>query len=214
MKLCLVIYEKKLDALLRNIDLNMLTEVRLDFSNFKDQEIAIIFRHSKNLIATYRENNRTTHEQRIQSLKVAIQNGAAYVDIDFETPKEDIEALLKLAKKYKCKTIISHHNYIETPHIKELSKTCKQIQSYSPDIMKIITKTDSVNDLKNLMALYAFFDDIIALGIGKLGGISRVIALAYEAPFIFTFSKSKYKVVNGQISQKILEKLGRIFKGV
>ena len=70
MKLCLVIYEKKLEALLRNIDPNMLTEVRLDFSNFKDQEIAIIFRHSKNLIATFRENNRTTHAQRIQSLKV------------------------------------------------------------------------------------------------------------------------------------------------
>jgi 3-dehydroquinate dehydratase-1 len=214
MKLCLVIYEKKLDALLRNIDLNMLTEVRLDFSNFKDQEIAIIFRHSKNLIATFRENNRTTHEQRIQSLKVAIQNGAAYVDIDLDTPKKDKEELLELAKKHHCKTIISHHNYIETPDIKELSKICKQIQSYSPDIMKIITKTDSVNDLKNLMALYAFFDDIIALGIGNLGGISRVIALAYNAPFIFTFSKTKYKLANGQISQKILEKLGRIFKGV
>jgi 3-dehydroquinate dehydratase len=64
------------------------------------------------------------------------------------------------------------------------------------------------------MALYAFFDDIIALGIGNLGGISRVIALAYNAPFIFTFSKTKYKLANGQISQKILEKLGRIFKGV
>jgi 3-dehydroquinate dehydratase type I len=214
MKLCLVIYEKKLDALLRNIDPHTLTEVRLDFSNFTDDEIGIIFRHSKNLIATFRDNNRTPFEQRIQSLKVAIENGAAYVDIDIDSPKESFEQLLELAKKHNCKTIVSHHNYSETPDIKELTKTCRQIQSYTPDIIKIITKTDSISDLKNLMALYAFYDEIIALGTGRLGGLSRVIALAYDAPFIFTFSKSKYKVANGQISQKVLEKLGRILKGV
>jgi len=214
MRLCLVIYEKKLDALLRNIDPHTLTEVRLDFSNFTDDEIGIIFRYSKNLIATFRENNRTSLEQRIQALKIAIENGAAYVDIDIDTPKEAFESLLDIAKKHNCKTIISHHNYSETSDIKELTKICRQIQSYTPDIIKIVTKTDSVRDLKNLMALYAFYDEIIALGIGKLGGLSRVIALAYDAPFIFTFSKSKYKVANGQISQKVLEKLGRILKGV
>lgn len=214
MRLCLVIYEKKLDALLRNIDPQTLTEVRLDFSNFTDDEIGIIFRYSKNLIATYRENNRTSLEQRIHALKIAIENGAAYVDIDIDTPKEAFESLLDVAKKHNCKTIISHHNYSETPDIKELTKVCRQIQSYTPDIIKIVTKTDSVRDLKNLMALYAFYDEIIALGIGKLGGLSRVIALAYDAPFIFTFSKSKYKVAIGQISQKVLEKLGRILKGV
>jgi N utilization substance protein B len=105
-------------------------------------------------------------------------------------------------------------NHIETPDIKEITKTCKQMQSYTPDIIKFVTKTDTVRDLKNLMALYAFYDEIIALGTGRLGGLSRVIALAYDAPFIFTFSKSKYKVANGQISQKVLEKLGRILKGV
>lgn len=214
MRLCLVIYEKKLDALLRNIDPQTLTEVRLDFSNFTDSEIGIIFRHSKNLIATYRENNRTTLEQRIQSLKIAIENGAAYVDIDIDMHKEAIEDLIECANKHNCKTIISHHNFEETPDIKELTKTCKLIQSFSPDIIKIITKTDNIRDLKSLMALYAFYDEIIALGIGKFGGLSRVIALAYDAPFIFTFSKSKYKVVAGQISQKVLEKLGRILKGV
>ncbi len=214
MRLCLVIYEKKLDALLRNIDPQTLTEVRLDFSNFTDDEIGIIFRSSKNLVATFRENNRTTLEQRIHALKIAIENGAAYVDIDIDTPKGAFEDLINTAQKNNCKTIISHHNYSETPDIKELTKVCKQIQSYTPDIIKIVTKTDTIRDLKNLMALYAFYDEIIALGIGKLGGLSRVIALAYDAPFIFTFSKSKYKVVNGQISQKVLEKLGRILKGV
>lgn len=214
MRLCLVIYEKKLDALLRNIDPHTLTEVRLDFSNFTDDEIGIIFRYSKNLVATFRENNRTSLEHRVQALKTAIENGAAYVDIDIDTPKEAFESLLDLAKKHNCKTIISHHSYSETQDIKELIKVCKQIQSYTPDIIKIVTKTDSIKDLKNLMALYAFYDEIIALGIGKLGGLSRVIALAYDAPFIFTFSKSKYKVASGQISQKVLEKLGRILKGV
>ena len=57
---------------------------------------------------------------RITQIKTGIINGAKFVDIELETDKSLRDELIQFATEKGVKTIISYHNFRETPKKKQL----------------------------------------------------------------------------------------------
>ena len=95
---------------------------------------AEVFKLHKNLIATCRPEG-VTDAQRMELLKVAIDNGAAWVDIEIESDRAFTNELAAYAKAKGCKVIISYHDYNKTPSVIELNN---RITSYNVCYTKLL----------------------------------------------------------------------------
>ena len=61
-------------------------------------------------------------EERTEMLKIAIESGATYVDIEYEAPDDYRNDMIEFAHSHQCDVIISYHNYERTPELDELEK--------------------------------------------------------------------------------------------
>ena len=176
-------------------------EIRLDDAVLSDDEINKIFSLPIKTIATCRINKYNNIKRKDILIK-AITAGASYVDIEIESDENYKQEIINYALIHHCKIIISYHNYKETPSLAKLKSIIKNSFKDKVDIVKIACKTNSKKDLSRILALYDFenkndYQSILALGMGAIGKISRVLAPILGAPFTFV-SKGK-KTAEGQL---------------
>jgi 3-dehydroquinate dehydratase-1 len=101
---------------------------------------------------------------------------AAWVDVEFRSARS-LEAVLRCAAEDHAGTIISFHDLKTTPHASRLDEIVFGAMSLGADIIKVATRTDTPAQLR---ALLDFFErkhgaaKIVAMGIGKLGRVSRL----------------------------------------
>lgn len=198
--ICVAIQENKVEACISAIEQCEMAEIRIDLCGFDRTQTTTVFQSSrKPLVATCRPDNHSD-ELRMSLLKAAIDAGAAYVDVEIESTAAFKAEMAEYAKKHNCKYIISYHNYEYTPGISALHEIVKQCFADGADIAKIATMACSTQDSARLLSLYDSTKQLVILGMGEAGKITRIAAPLLGAAFTFAALTDASATAPGQLS--------------
>ena len=135
---------------------------------------------------------------------------ARYVDVELRAALS-FRSLLDLARRKNVRRIISFHDFDSTPTTRSLRTKARAAKSRGADIFKVATRTDTPEQLARLFDFVANKGvdlAISAMGIGKLGAISRFV-LARRGSTLNYASLGPSKI-EGQLSiQQLRSALGR-----
>jgi 3-dehydroquinate dehydratase I len=204
--LCVSISEPSVKKILNLIRKSEIAEVRLDLMDLSDQDIEKVFSGEGKIIATCCAG-KFSDEQRKKKLEKAIESGASYVDIEIDAPDAFKKELVSSAHKHNCKVILSYHNFNETPPTDELAKMVDACFAQGADIAKIACLANSESDAARILSLYARYKNLVALGMGENGKITRVASLLLGAPFSYVSTGSAKETAPGQINRKQMTKV-------
>jgi 3-dehydroquinate dehydratase-1 len=183
-----------------------MAELRFDKIQPQADEIKKLLNFNIPIIATCR-NQKYNDSQRFEILKTAVENGAAYVDIEIESTEEYRKKLTETARKNACKIIISYHNFEETPAIAELKNIVAQAKRHDADLLKIVTTAQNCKDVARILSLYQIEKNIIAFAMGELGKNSRIESFKLGAPFIYAAFEEGSESATGQMTKQQVEKI-------
>jgi 3-dehydroquinate dehydratase-1 len=203
--ICVSLAEKDPDVCLEILEKVEMAEIRIDLAELSDKDIIKIFSARKKLIATCRPGKYSLSE-RIQKLKLSIESGATFVDIEYESEDDFRNAMIEFAHDRQCDVIISYHNYEITPELDELEKIMNKCFELGADIAKIATLIKVNRDNSKILSLYKAPGRLIAIGMGELGKISRIVAPFLGAEFTYASLTEESITAPGQISYKRLNK--------
>ena len=114
--------------------------------------------------------------RRRRELLLSFLPQAAWVDIEVRSASA-MAAVFQAAKKKGVRTILSFHDFRGTPGASRLDGLARQAATLGADLFKVATRTDTPAQLERLLD---FFErsrrgqDVVAMGIGKLGRKSRL----------------------------------------
>ena len=135
---------------------------------------------------------------------------ARYIDIELRSAAA-LHSLCKLARKKNVGRIISFHDLKATPDLGGLQVKARRAKSLGADIFKVATRTDTPAQLARLLDFITKKKDlglaVSAMGIGKLGVISRVL-LAYRGSALVYGSVAAAIDIEGQMSLEQLRTFG------
>jgi len=124
--------------------------------------------------------------------------------IDFDLFKDEI---IKAARKYGCKVITSYHDFVKTPVMRELEQVLNWCLESSPDIAKISCRVNSIEDNARLLSIYSLNKNVISIGMGELGRITRIAATLLGAPFTYAANDKSRRTAPGQIDASTLKNI-------
>lgn len=134
---------------------------------------------------------------------------ARYIDIELRSVSA-LRSLCQLARKENVRRIISFHDLKTTPSLGDLQIRARRAKSLGADIFKVATRTDTPAQLARLLDFTAKKDlrlATAAMGIGKLGAISRVL-LGYRGSALVYGSVDAATDIEGQLSLQQLRTFG------
>jgi len=100
----------------------------------------------------------------------------------------------------QSKIIISYHNFDETLPIDELENIYNEIKKLNPDLVKIVTFANSLNDNFNMFRLLEGKKDLIGFCMGIKGHISRVLAPKFNSLITFASLEKSKESADGQLT--------------
>ncbi|MDR1171818.1 MAG: type I 3-dehydroquinate dehydratase [Bacteroidales bacterium] len=186
-----------------------LVEIRLDLVKLDPEKIETLAMQCRQWIATCRPGNHTKHD-RMALLAAAIRAGAAYVDIEYEAGPGYRQALVDLAKQYRCKVIISYHNFESTPDINTLNRIIRHSKAMGAGCVKLAVTANSPADCARIMSLYSRHSGLVAFAMGEAGKITRVAAPFLGADFTFASVDEASLTAPGQLTASQMEVIYRI----
>jgi len=195
--ICVSIAESTLDecrAALKGLEL---AEIRIDKTGLSLVEIKELFSAPLKMIATCRPGTRPD-DDRMAALLAAIAAGAAYVDFEIASPPQFRDRILAAAREKHCRIIISYHNHTETPLKQVLLLTIEECFDLGADIAKVVCRVQSVQDCARLFSLYETRNNVVALGLGKLGLITRIAGPFFGAPLTYACLAPGKETAEGQ----------------
>ncbi len=134
---------------------------------------------------------------------------ADYVDLELRSASA-LRSLLTLAKQKKVRRILSFHNFKSTPPPRILVVKARMAKAFGANIFKVATRTDTPVQLARLLDFIAKKDvdlSVSAMGIGKLGAISRVLLARAGSALVYA-SLTAATDIEGQLSLDQLRSLG------
>jgi 3-dehydroquinate dehydratase-1 len=134
---------------------------------------------------------------------------ARYIDVELRSAAA-FHSLCKLAQKKNVQRILSFHDLKATPNLRGLQVKALRAKSLGADIFKVATRTDTPTQLARLLDFITKKDPnlcLSAMGIGKLGAISRVL-LAYRGSALVYGSVAAASEIEGQMSLEQLRAFG------
>jgi 3-dehydroquinate dehydratase-1 len=134
---------------------------------------------------------------------------ADYIDVELRSVL-DLRSLLALAERKKVRRIISFHNFKATPTPRVLRAKAHAAKTDGANIFKVATCTDTPVQLARLLDFITKKDvdlAVAAMGIGKLGAISRVLLARAGSALVYA-SVAEGTDIEGQLSLQQLRALG------
>ena len=183
-----------------------LVEIRLDLLKLNPQKIELLAMQCRQWIATCRAGKLNDYERTVL-LSAAIRSGATYVDIEYEADIVYRRQLIELARKLRCKVIISYHNFETTPDVDTLNQIIEQAKDMGSDLVKLAVTANSPADCAKLMSLYAKHSNLIAFAMGDIGKITRIAAPFLGAEFTFASADEKHLTAPGQLTASQMEEV-------
>jgi 3-dehydroquinate dehydratase-1 len=203
--ICVTLAEKDVNKCIEYLGQIEMAEIRIDLAGFNNDEIRSVFSGRKKLIATCRPG-KIKDTERLEALKIAVESGATFVDIEYDAPVEYKNTLLDYAHKHQCDVIISYYNYDKTPEVEELEEIVRNCYAQGADLAKIATHVNVNRDNSKILSLYKAPGRLVAIGMGDLGRISRIVAPFLGAEFTYASLEVAGPIAPGQISYEKLSK--------
>lgn len=203
--ICVSIANTTFENILKILEDVGMAEIRIDLLDLMPNQLEMVFSSHNKLIATCRQG-RYDEAQRASLLARAIEAGAAWVDLEIETSPEWRKPLIDLARSKRCKVIISWHCFGRTPNDAEMHQLVDSLYSAGADVAKIACLSNSRVDSARILSLYSKYRNIVALGMGASGVITRIAALSLGAPFTFASIEGNV-TAPGQLDYKEIENL-------
>jgi 3-dehydroquinate dehydratase I len=129
---------------------------------------------------------------------------AKYVDVELRSARA-FKLLLTRARKQKVQRILSFHNFKSTPSPRSLRAKAALAKAHGADIFKVATRTDRLAELVRLVDLVLDKDvdlAVTAMGIGKLGAISRL--LLARGGSVLNYASLHRSQIEGQLPIELL----------
>ena len=129
---------------------------------------------------------------------------AKYVDIELRSARA-FKSLLAQARKQKVRCILSFHDFKSTPSTRSLRAKAALAKTQGADIFKIACRTDFPAQLIRLIDFVSDKDvdlPVSAMGIGKLGAISRL--LLARCGSVLNYASLHRSQVEGQLPIELL----------
>lgn len=183
------------DVVHKNSLENVAEELR---ANLKDIPLLTTFR-------TYQEggNKMLSDEDYFEIVKNIISwQQTDAIDLELKHDQTKIEQLIQLAHESKIITIMSNHDFGETPEQEELVKRLTQMQKAGADVAKIaVTPKTSIDVLTLLSATQEAHEildcPLITMSMGNLGKVTRTACKEFGSSL--TFASVKNSSAPGQI---------------
>jgi 3-dehydroquinate dehydratase-1 len=123
-----------------------------------------------------------SEEDRVALLLEAIHAGAAYVDIELRAPKDSFAAITRASAQCRCATIVSWHNFTETPGDEHLHAVLHEMADSGATIGKIVTTAHHYTDTLRVLGLQLMAQQLAfplaCFAMGQAGQISRAATLS------------------------------------
>jgi 3-phosphoshikimate 1-carboxyvinyltransferase len=186
-----------------------MAEIRLDRCPLSDEQIEALFADSDTpLIATCRIAESPSPEEAERRLRLAIEAGARFADLEIEAPAQISKNFQHLCRKRGTEIIRSYHNFEETPDDEGLQMALARCFRYGADVAKVVTACHGPEDAARLEALYSLvLEDVdslqgrlVAFGMGEEGRQSRLECLRRGAPFSYAALSAEGATAPGQWS--------------
>ncbi len=136
------------------------------------------------------------------------------VDLDINDQATELQTIRE--QKLSIQTIVSYHNYQETPPDSEVQNIVKKILVWRPTILKISTmcqtERDSLRLLDLLLKTKITDQKCIILGTGKHGTITRIFGTLWGNQMIFAPQNSEEESAPDQLTRAQLETILNIVK--
>ncbi|MCA9482285.1 MAG: shikimate dehydrogenase [Nitrospina sp.] len=205
--------QQALKDLERSRDLADIVELRMDL--MPDADLKNLMQAAgKPVIVTYRNKMdggqyRGPDEERIASIRKAIDLGAPYIDIETSTPGPLLKSVLE--NKGQSQVILSHHDFTRTDE--RIDQIYEIMCEMPADILKIITYAQDINDnLALFRLLYRARKDekkMIGFCMGEKGEISRILTVHFGGWLTFGSLETGKESAPGQIPARILKEVYR-----
>lgn len=214
-KYCLPIQKASKEEIIKIISENPdydFYEIWLDYVNNLNPGFVdlLLSEYGEKIIFVLRRNNLEKVKMDFDERKKymdKLANSKAYLDLDIEEQREEINFLLK--DKLNIKLIASYHNYQNTPDDKKLDSVVSKMMEIKPAIFKISTFCNTPEDalvlLEVLLALNNEGVRKIVLGMGENGLITRIFGTLWGNEMIFAPLKVEDSSAEGQMTKKDLE---------
>jgi shikimate dehydrogenase/3-dehydroquinate dehydratase type I len=169
--------------------------------------------------AIQNQNAVITKKEKMAILREAIASGADFVDIELAEGSRAINVLrFQCAEKGdRTKIIVSYHNLRETPALEKLKKIFQQCVKFKPEVVKIVTTAQVVEDNLVTLNLIAFArgksQKIISLCMGEKGGMSRVMAPFLGGYLSFAALAKEEQSAPGQLTVSEMSQMKKILSG-
>ncbi len=130
--------------------------------------------------------------KRIEVLLAAAE-WADYVDVELQTRDEYKSEVIEASKS----TIISYHNFQETPPQDELLKIARRATTEG-DLAKLAVMPQTMQDTLTILEVVLRCENTIAISMGKLGSYTRVVAPLFGSPI--TYASIDGEIAPGQMN--------------
>ncbi len=219
---CLPIVKKKPQEVLQTIQANLTDyryfEVWLDYIETADEAFIteLIDMLGDRLIVLFRRQNldpMTMVPEQRQAILTMLSNKAARLDLDIITQRVELDYIRQQA--LVINTIVSYHNYQETPSTVQLQSIIDTMKPYQPAIYKLAGlckgPEDSLRLLQLLLDLKAQSLPAIIIGMGEHGLVTRIFGNLWGNAMIFAPRDMSGQTAPGQLTRENLE---TIFKAL
>jgi 3-dehydroquinate dehydratase-1 len=206
MRFCLSIGNPDFAKVEKEIQTYEWAEIRLDLCRFSKTEISRLVQNHGRLIFTFRSRQEGDEAERLDFLSHAIDEGAAYIDIDVGNPilfRQRIRELID--RSTNTKLLLSYHNFDHMPTNHFLFDQILEMGKMDPEIIKLVCTSHGERDNRRILSFNESFDNIIAFNMGEKGRKSRWECLYYGAPFTYVAMEGE-PTAAGQVTRKEMMK--------
>ena len=167
-------------------------EIRFDFLNPNSvpEALHLIRKDLRKCVCTLRpirEGGKfsSSEKNRISITKLIAEYDPFLLDIEYETLRKN-KSLQRYLKNTNTSTLVSWHNFKQTPTISILKKKLLEMKKFSNNV-KIVTMAKSINDGSRVLSLYNNSKNVklIAFSMGNLGKMSRLLCLLLGSPYTY-----------------------------
>ena len=167
-------------------------EIRFDFLNPNSvpEALHLIRKDLRKCVCTLRpirEGGKfsSSEKNRISITKLIAEYDPFLLDIEYETLRKN-KSLQRYLKNTNTSTLVSWHNFKQTPTISILKKKLLEMKKFSKNV-KIVTMAKSINDGSRVLSLYNNSKNVklIAFSMGNLGKMSRLLCLLLGSPYTY-----------------------------
>ena len=167
-------------------------EIRFDFlnPNTVPEALHLIRKDLRKCVSTLRpirEGGKFSgsEKNRISIIKLIAEYDPFLLDIEYNTLKKN-NRLQRYLKNTGTTTLVSWHNFKQTPTISILKKKLSEMKRFSNNV-KIVTMAKSINDGSRILSLYNNSNNVklVAFSMGDFGKMSRLLCLLLGSPYTY-----------------------------